>query len=277
MKPAGSFIRYALSAATAAGALALPTQAEAWPAAVSASIARDARRLLPRGLAMAMARRDELIRAELGRLPEGLSHAVAIDILDGHLEVETVSAAQPTIDEVLGLFKKRKVGDGLVKMGGLARLAIDFSDPALAAEERLPAGVREEYYLFVQANLAKFPLVLGDPGALELTRADLGSYWQRLLDESRADTAIIRAEMLRDGRVVDHRAIDYRSPVFAVASLSYSRAVTAVAGSWLAVWRAARGDLSARPRPIELIPGAPPAVRPGLPVATPQPNSEVKR
>jgi hypothetical protein len=44
--------------------------------------------------------------------------------------------------------------------------------------------------------------------------------------------------------VVDHRTIDYRSPVFGVASLSYSRAVTAIAATWLALWRDSRGDLT---------------------------------
>jgi hypothetical protein len=256
--------------------LVAPNAVGAWPAPVSQVIARDARRLLPRGLAAAMARREEQVRSEMGQLPEALTRAIAIDLVSGRIEAETIALAQQPMAEALTLFKKRHVGEGLVRMGGLARVPIDLSDPALAGEEALPARVREEYYLFVQANLSKMPLVLTDSRALELVRGDLGGYWQRLLDESRAGTAILRAEMLRDGRVVDHRTIDYRSPVFAVASLAYSRAVTAAAGTWLAVWREARGDLTLRPRLIEVIPGAPPAARPMGPAAAPRPNSEVK-
>ena len=51
-----------------------------------------------------------------------------------------------------------------------------------------------------------------------------------------------------NGRVVDHRRLDYRSPAWAVSSLAYSRAVTAVAASWLAVWREAHGDTTHTPR-----------------------------
>ena len=249
-----------------------PQPAQAWPAAINDAIARDARRLLPRGLAAALAHRDEQVRAEMARLPEGALRGLGADVLGGRLTPETVAATQPLIDETLALFKTRRVGDGLVRLGSLARVPIDLSDAGLASDEGLPPRVREEYYLFVQANLDKVPVVLSDPHALELSRADLPGYWQRLLEDSRTQTAIIRNEMLRDGRVVDHRAIDYRSPVFAVAALSYSRAVTAVAATWLAVWREAHGDLSARPRPTEVIPKAP-LSGPGL---APQPNSEVR-
>ena len=59
--------------------------------------------------------------------------------------------------------------------------------------------------------------------------------------------------------MVDHRTLDYRSPVFGVASLSYSRAVTAIAATWLAVWREARGDLTRIPSPATVTPSdAPP-------------------
>ena len=269
--------RGALTAFVGLTLLALPQTVSAWPARVSESIARDARRLLPHALAAALARRDDEVRSEMGRLPEDLTRSLAADLLSGRLTPETLAAAQSPIDAALALFKTRHVGEGLVRLGGLARVPIDLCDASLASEERLPARVREEYYLFVQENLGKMPVVLSDPHALELTRGDLPGYWQRLLDDSRADTAVIRAEMLRGAQVVDHRAIDYRSPVFAVASLSYSRAVTAVAGTWLAVWREAHGDLSQRPRPIEVIPSAPVTAQPaGRGLVAPRPNSEVR-
>jgi hypothetical protein len=54
---------------------------------------------------------------------------------------------------------------------------------------------------------------------------------------------VILGEMLLQGRVVRHQALDYRSPVFGVGSLAYSRAVTGIAATWLATWRSVRGDM----------------------------------
>jgi hypothetical protein len=68
---------------------------------------------------------------------------------------------------------------------------------------------------------------------------------------------VIRAELFRDGRVVDHRRLDYRSPAWAVSSLAYSRAVTGAAATWLAAWRESRGDTTRAPRAREVRPEAP--------------------
>ena len=100
--------------------------------------------------------------------------------------------------------------------------------------------------------------MLDDPAALKLKRKRPA----RVLagaprPQPRASPPVIRTELFQNGRVVDHRTLDYRNPVFGVASLSYSRAVTAIAATWLAVWRdVARrphahgqpGDRAARPR-----------------------------
>ena len=65
---------------------------------------------------------------------------------------------------------------------------------------------------------------------------------------------MIRGELFVNGRVVDHRRLDYRSPAWAVSSLAYSRAVTGAAATWLAVWREAHGDTTHTPRARELRP-----------------------
>ena len=51
--------------------------------------------------------------------------------------------------------------------------------------------------------------------------------------------------------------IDFRSPVFGVAQLAYSRAVNGIAATWLALWRSARGDLTRQPSPRVVIPREP--------------------
>ena len=101
------------------------------------------------------------------------------------------------------------------------------------------------------------PVVLDDPEALKVSRKDLPAMWQSLVDRSRTQSAVIRTELFQGGRVVDHRRLDYRSPAWAVSSIAYSRAVTATAATWSAVWRASRGDTTRVPRAREVRPQDP--------------------
>jgi hypothetical protein len=165
---------------------------------------------------------------------------------------------------VVELLRTQRVSEGLVRLGGLMRIPADLADPVLSSVEGYPAGVVTEYYAFVSASLDKIPVVLDDPPALELKRKDLPVFWQGLVNRSRAQSAVIGDELFKNGRALDHRRIDFRSPVFGVASLSYSRAVTAIAATWLAVWREARGDLTRMRTPRLVAPrdDAPPAPAP---------------
>jgi hypothetical protein len=161
------------------------------------------------------------------------------------------------------------VSEGLLRLGALARYPVDFSDPILTVgPEGYPAGVAQEYYAFVAVNLDKIPVTLSRPEALELRIQDLGAYWNGVLHESRRQSVLLRRGMMRGGRVMDHRLIDYRSPVFAVGSLSYSRAVTAVAATWLAIWRRAGGDITRMQRPTSIEPSSSPPI-PSSEVMTP--------
>jgi hypothetical protein len=236
--------------------LALPaTDALAWPSGLMQCLARDARRLVPISLRSLLAERDVQIGEALARFPPELGRALAEDLSSGSLRAQTLAALDAHAREAVDLLRKRKTGEGLVRLGAVLRIPADLSDPVLSAgPEGYPAGVAREYYAFVESNLEKVPVVLDDPPALELRRADLPAYWQRLLASSRSQSAVIRTELFRNGRVVDHGRIDYRNPVFGVASLSYSRAVTAIAATWLALWREAQGDLTRRPSPIEVRP-----------------------
>jgi hypothetical protein len=236
--------------------------AGAWPAPVMQSLSRDARRLLPRSLAKLLAEREAQIVEEAGRLPGPLTQALAADLNAGRLQPDTLAALDAETARVVATFHDRQLSEGLVRMGALLRVAADVSDPVLSVGPGgYPPGVTREYYAFVGANLAKIPVVIDDEKALSLKRADLPAYWQRLLDRSRAQSPVIGTELFREGRLVSHKTVDFRSPVFGVASLSYSRAVTAIAASWLAVWREARGDLTRMRAPRRVAPrdgGAPP-------------------
>jgi hypothetical protein len=245
--------RRSILQATAAAVFAClaARDASAWPSSLMQSLARDARRLLPPSLARLMAEREPQIFEATARFPPEISQAVAADLGLGQLRPQTVAALDVRTAEVVGLFRGQRVSEGVVRLGALVRVPADLADPVLAAgPEGYPPGVVQEYYAFVAASLDKIPVVLDDPAALKLKRSGLPAYWQKLIARSRDQSSVIRNELFQNGRVVDHRTIDYRSPVFGVASLSYSRAVTAIAATWLALWRDSRGDLTRIRQPV---------------------------
>ena len=240
---------------------ALAAEAAAWPAALMQALNRDARRLVPRSLARLLGEREREVLEETARFPPELVQRVAVDLQAGRLQPETLLALDAEAAAVSEMFRQQRMSEGLVRLGGLMRIPADLADPVLSAgPEGYPAGVTGEYYAFVAASLDKMPVVLDDPPALKLARRDLPDYWQALLERSRVQSSLIGTELFRDGRLVDHRRIDFRSPVFGVASLAYSRAVTAIAATWIAVWRDARGDTTRMPRQRQVAPqdGAPP-------------------
>jgi hypothetical protein len=219
------------------------------------SLARDARRLLPGSLAVLMAKHEREILEEAARFPPEVSQALQGDLSAGRIQPATLAALEGRTAEPLGLLREQKVSAAAVKLGALYRVPADLSDPVLSVGAAgYPVGVTREYYAFVEANLSKIPVVMLDRDALRLWPKDLPGYWQAVLDRSRSDSPVIGVELFVRGRLVDHRTLDYRSPVYGVASLAYSRAVNAIAATWLALWRAANGDLTRPPVPSVVVP-----------------------
>jgi hypothetical protein len=241
-------------------AASLAPAAQAWPVALMQSLGRDARRLVPRTLARLMAEREREILEESQRFPPELVQALAADLGAGVLQPATVAALEGRAAEAVELLRQQRASEGVIKLGALLRIPADLSDPVLSAgADGYPAGVVREYYAFVAGSLDKIPVVLDNASALRLSSSGLPAYWQSILGRSRSQSGVIRTELFQNGRVVDHRTIDYRSPVFGVGSLSYSRAVTAIAATWLALWREAQGDLTRMPVPTEVRPREAPA------------------
>jgi hypothetical protein len=232
----------------------LASEAAAWPQPLMEALNRDARKLLPRSLRRLLAEREAKVLEELGRFPTSVSQALAADVAAGQLRPETITALQAENQAVVDLLRKQHVSEGIVRLGSLLRIPADLSDPALAGSGSYAAGVTREYYAFLEGYLAKIPVVLDDPAALKLELKALPAFWQALLARSHEQSALIGTEMVVNGRLVDHRTLDYHSPVYAVGSLAYSRAVTAIAATWLAVWREAHGDTTRIPKPVEVSP-----------------------
>jgi hypothetical protein len=248
----------------------------AWPATITQSLIRDARRLVPRSLGLLLLEREDQVVAEAQRFPPELYQAVATDLSTGTLQPETLAALDAHAREAVDLLRQRRINEGIVRLGALLRIPADLSDPVLSAgPEGYAPGVVREYYAFVEGNLDKIPVVLDDPEALKMESRRLAVYWQGLVVRSRAQSGLIGSELFQRGRVVSHTSLDWHSPVFSVASLSYSRAVTAIAATWIALWRDVRGDVTRQPQPVILAPkDAPPeaAASPG-----PRPELEASR
>ena len=237
-------------------------EASAWPAETMAPLSRDARKLLPRSLSRLLGERESFVLDEAARFPADLSLAVARDLPSGALRPETIELLVAHSDSAYRLLKEGQVTEGLVRLGGLLRIPADLSDPVLAVgPEGWPSGLTREYYALFNANLEKMPVVLDDASALKLTRKQLPALWQSLVERGRPQVGVIRGALFVNGKVVDHRRLDYRSPAWAMASLAYSRAVTGVAATWLAVWREAGGDETKMAAPREAVPRENPEVR----------------
>jgi hypothetical protein len=245
-------------------ASALTTPAQAWTPELEQSLYRDAQKLLPRSLALLLRDRETAVLAASRETPPELTGWPS-ELSAGQIRPETVDVIQAQLRDAATLMQKRQMSEGLVRLGALFRIAADVSDPAqCAAPENFPPGVITEYYAFVRKNLDKIPVVLDDPRALKLNRDDLPKYWQGLLERSRTDAPVLRIELFQNGRLVRHDTLDYRSPVFGVGSLAYSRAVNAVAATWLAGWRSVRGDMGRMRQPRVLEPRDTPQVDRGI-------------
>jgi hypothetical protein len=260
-----------------AGLLALALlapEARAWPASLQQALLRDARRLVPRSLAKLIGDREDDVLEEARRFPVPLGQKLAADLSSGRLSPETLAALGAHAARAVDLLHRQQVSQGVILLGATLRIPADLSDPVLlAGPEGYPSGVTREYYAFVESNLYRLPVTLNDPPALKLESRELPDYWSGLAAVSREEAPIIRSELFQRGRVLDHRYVDYRSPVFAVAQLSYSRAVTAIAATWLALWRQARGDLTRQPVPKVVEPRDAPPVPPDTTPLTPPPEA----
>lgn len=256
-----------LTRALAALALLAAPWAAAWTPPLTEAMLRDARRIVPKSLARLIAERERQVLDEMRRFPADLSQALARDLSQGQLRPETLQAFDAWASEPVQLLREQQVGLGVIKLAALLRIPADLSDPAVTGgPPGYPAGVAREYYAFVEGSLSRLPVTLEDPRALSLPRRDLPRYWAGLYERSKAQAPVLRAELYRRGRLVDHRMIDYRNPVFGVAQISYSRAVTAIGATWSALWREARGDMTRVPRAREVEPqDRGPVVPDGLP------------
>lgn len=228
--------------------------AQAWPGELSQRIARDALRLVPQSLADVMLDNQEAIFADAGTYRMPALSLIYQDLPGGRLTDSTKKAIGQELGERVRALQGSDFRGAVIALGAAYRLVVDLADPGvgagLGADPRARA-TRREFYLFVGVNRDKIPLVV-EPGAMGTRLEEIPGFLARLAAKSPAQAALLREEGHQGGRVLPFGEIDFKSPVFAVASSAYSRSVSAVAAVWIATWRSAGGDMT-RQKPLRAI------------------------
>ena len=144
-------------------ALAAAAGRGAWPAVVVESLARDARRLVPRSLAQLMADNEKEIFEASRAMPPELGQALGLGLQRGRCVRRPSPRWRRTRRRRSICSASGASTEGVVRLGALLRVPADLSDPVLTGgPEGYPAGVTREYYAFVEQSLDKIPVVLDD-------------------------------------------------------------------------------------------------------------------
>lgn len=227
-------------------------RAQAWPADLSQRIARDALKLVPRSLAeIVLANEVEIFAQARGAASRPLS-LVYLDLPKGRLTAPTKAALAQEMAERANALHGQDFKRAVIALGASYRLAVDLADPGLGSglgADAKARAIRREFYLFVAANRDKIPLVVVEPDSMRMTLEAVPGFLAEVVAQTGAQAALLRAEAQDDGRVLPHTEIDFKSPVFAVASTAYSRSMSAVAATWIAIWRSAGGDMNRHKSP----------------------------
>ena len=232
-----------------------PAPASAWPADLSQRIAKDALRLLPQSLVEVFRANEAEIFADARTSTMPALALLYLDLPKGRLGAPT----QAALAEELAMRAKDLHGKdfrgAIIALGATYRLAVDLADPAVGAglgSDAKTKAIRREFYAFVTANLDKIPVVVVRPESMRLGLDSIPAFLDEVVSRTPEHSALLREEAQENGRVLKAAEIDFRSPVFAVASTAYSRSVNAVAATWIAIWRSAGGDMQ-RQKPPRLI------------------------
>lgn len=230
-------------------------RAEAWPADLSQRIAKDALKIVPKSLAEIFLANEKEIFADARTSKMPALSLVYADLPAGRLAAPTKQALAQEFAERVKALQSKDFRAAVISLGATYRLAVDLADPSVGlgmGTDAKAKAIRREFYLFTTANLDKIPVVLVEPDSLRLKVEALPAFLDSVIAKTPAQAARLREEGQEDGRVTAAGDIDFRSPVFAVSSTAYSRSVSAVAATWIAMWRAAGGDMT-RQKPPQII------------------------
>jgi hypothetical protein len=161
----------------------------------------------------------------------------------GALETSVDAAAR---DLVSGAETRVSFRDVARRFGVLAHFVADAGFPPAAAGA--PGAPRYAHFAALcETRRPRFPLVFYGHADDALSRGDFKAFTLEILDRARTEDVNLARAYADAPSWTDAAAFDDRSVPFAIASLSYSHAVTDIVQAWLAAWRNCHGDLAGTP------------------------------
>jgi hypothetical protein len=216
--------------------LFLPLAAQAWTPAADSRIAKKGADLAPPDLRMLIERFGPEYKTglERARQEEG-NDAHRERRLRERLERETAAIAT-------SIRKGDPMATVVERLGGLAHLVADANNPFHVRDDngRLNSS-QEDYERYFERRMPKFPTVFYG--------LDRNFRLPAFLDKTFARSAkfypLVGEEYFRGGSRRTSAEFDDRSTAFAIAAVSYSRAVTDLVNLYYFIWKEAGGDVRA--------------------------------
>jgi hypothetical protein len=217
--------------------------AYAWTAPTRVRMVDDALKLLPPSLRQVLEkRRKDVLRGMLDPMTREDRPEHRPPWEHGSLDRSVDAATQELIASV-GKSSFHTVAE---RFGGLAHYVADAGFPPNAGgrgDERRYA----HFGGFAQGRRDRFPLVFYGHDNPSLARGDMRGFTLGVLERARAEDGTLAKAYAAAPSWDDPIAFDDRSVPFAVASLSYSHAVTDIVQAWLAAWSRCHGDMGGTP------------------------------
>jgi len=236
-------LRHAIAALLVVAASA-SAPALAWTAATRVAMVDDAVKLMPTSLRQVLERRkNDLRRGMLEPMTQedATSHRPPWD--GGTLPASVEGAAR---DLVSGAETRVSFNDVARRFGVLAHFVADAGFPPAAAGA--PGAARYGHFAALcQTRRERFPFVFYGHANDALDKNDFKTFALAILDRARTEDGNLANAYAAAPSWDDAASFDDRSVPFAIASLSYSHAVTDIVQAWLAAWRLCHGDMSGTP------------------------------
>lgn len=160
---------------------------------------------------------------------------------------------------VLDLLQQRAPMESVVReMGVLSRAVALASDPVhVVPHDARTADWSAEFERFLEARQPRFKVAFFGYGSPELDRGDVPGFVRSCAERSRRCGPLLGQMFVKeDGTIAKGSGFDDKHPVFGIASLAYTHAITDTARAWLYVWIRANGDTTGVPFPQALPQGS---------------------
>lgn len=228
----------------AAALLGFVTNAQAWTAATRVVMIDDAVKLMPPSLRTVLEkRRNDVRRGMLDPMTQEDAPAHRPPWDGGAVAASVDGAAR---DLISGAETRVSFNDVARRFGVLAHFVADAAFPP-GASGSSGASRYAHFAAFCETRRPRFPLVFYGHDNPALAKADFKAFAAGVLDRARAEDVNLARAYAAAPSFDDPTAFDDRSVPFAIASLSYSRAVTDIVQAWLSAWRQCHGDVAGTP------------------------------